>query len=85
MNLEKALFMATNLLGKTIDALYGMVRHEWNRRTILAGLRLEHTRVDYQGFQVVTNRARFSRLDTLTDCRTHRFLLPPVPVELPAP
>ena len=59
-----------------IDALYGMVRHEWNRLTVLAGLRLEHTRVDYQGFQIVTNRARFIRLDTLTDRRVHRFLLP---------
>lgn len=59
-----------------IDALYGMFRHEWNRLTWIAGLRFEQTRIDYQGFQIATNRARFLRLDTLTDKRTHRFLLP---------
>jgi TonB-dependent receptor len=59
-----------------ISSVYGMIKHEWKRLTIIAGTRLEHTNIDYQGFQVLTKGARFLGLDTLNDQRNHLFILP---------
>ena len=59
-----------------ISSVYGMIKHEWKRLTIIAGTRLEHTNIDYQGFQVLTKGSRFLGLDTLNDQRNHLFILP---------
>lgn len=59
-----------------IYAAYGMFRHDFNRLMILGGIRFEQTDIDYQGAKILLNGNRFVGIDTLTDQRTHRFLLP---------
>lgn len=61
---------------ETIYAAYGMIRHDFNKLMVLGGLRWEETNIDYQGFRIITDRGRFKSIDTLTDQRAHRFLLP---------
>jgi TonB-dependent receptor len=61
-----------------IYAGYGMIRQDFDRLMLLAGLRYEQTDISYQGYDVVTDGNRFIRLDTLRDERTHAFLLPQV-------
>jgi TonB-dependent receptor len=63
---------------ETISSLYGMLRHDWNRLMVIGGLRYEHTEVDYTGARIITDRGRYKDLDTLSDRRTHPFLLPQV-------
>lgn len=63
---------------ETIYAGYGMVRHDFDKLMVLGGLRWEETDIDYQGFRIVTDKGRFKSIDTLTDQRIHRFLLPQV-------
>jgi len=59
-----------------IYAAYGMFRHDFDRLMVLGGLRFEQTDIDYQGAKILLNGNRFVGIDTLTDKRTHRFLLP---------
>jgi TonB-dependent receptor len=62
---------------EAIYAAYGMIRHDINNLMLLAGLRYERTDIDYVGMMVVrTSSGQFDRLDTLTDNRTHEFILP---------
>lgn len=61
-----------------IYAAYSMIRHDINKLMIIGGLRYEKTDIDYTGARVILNGNRFVRLDTLTDKRTHEFLLPQV-------
>lgn len=68
-----------------ITSVYGMVKHEWKRMTIITGIRLEHTNIDYQGFQVLTRGSRFLGLDTLNDQRNHLFILPQFQVNYKLP
>jgi TonB-dependent receptor len=53
-----------------------MARLDFSRFTLVGGLRFEHTAVDYQGANVVLEKNKFKEIDTLTDTRTHAFLLP---------
>lgn len=59
-----------------IFAGYGMVRHDLGNLMILAGVRYERTDIDYEGRQIITNGAFFRGMDTLTDSRSHEFILP---------
>jgi TonB-dependent receptor len=59
-----------------IWAAYTMARLDLGKFTFLAGTRFEHTAVNYQGVNVVLEKNKFKRIDTLTDARTHAFLLP---------
>ncbi len=61
-----------------IYALYGMVKHDWNRLSILAGLRYERTDIDYEGVLIKTARGRFDSSEPLEDSRTHDFFLPQI-------
>jgi TonB-dependent receptor len=63
---------------ENIYAFYGMVRHNIGKLMLLGGLRFEKTDIDYTGHNVVTDGSKFVRLDTLTDQRSHSFLLPQV-------
>ncbi len=74
---------ATNTSGEDytaneeIYAFYGMVKHDWNDLMFSGGVRYEKTLIDYQGIRVIKNHAnKFEGLDTLTDKRTHEFILP---------
>jgi TonB-dependent receptor len=60
-----------------IYAVYGMFEHNIGNLMFLGGLRYERTDIDYRGLRIVTNDAgRFVDLDTLSDKRTHEFILP---------
>jgi TonB-dependent receptor len=61
-----------------IYAGYGMVRHDYNRLMMIAGLRYERTDIDYTGARILLDGNKFLGIDTLTDQRTHEFLLPQV-------
>ncbi len=61
---------------ENIYAGYFMLRHDIKNLMLIGGLRYERTDVDYEGRKIVTVKDRFSDLDTLTDKRTHEFLLP---------
>lgn len=63
---------------ETIYAGYGMFRHNIGRLMVLGGLRFERTDIDYQGINILLNNNRFVGLDTLTDKRSHTFLLPQI-------
>lgn len=63
---------------ENIYALYGMVKHDWNRLMLIGGLRFEETTVDYTGARILTERGRYKGLDTLSDKRNHPFLLPQI-------
>ncbi len=60
-----------------IFATYAMVRHNFSRLMILAGLRYEHTNIRRNdGFGVILNGSRFIGVDTIETQNTHSFLLP---------
>ncbi len=59
-----------------IYATYGMIRQDFGKLMLLGGVRLEHTDIDYEGRKILLDRNRFVGIDTLTDQRTHTFLLP---------
>lgn len=59
-----------------IYAAYGMIRHDFKRLMVIAGLRYEKTDIDYTGARILLEDNRFVGIDTLTDQRSHSFLLP---------
>ncbi len=59
-----------------IYAAYGMVRHDIGRLMLLGGVRFEQTDIEYEGARILVDGNRFLGIDTLTDKRTHSFLLP---------
>lgn len=59
-----------------IYAAYGMLRHDIGDLMLLGGLRFEQTDIDYEGSRILLDGNRFIGIDTLTDQRTHSFLLP---------
>ena len=61
-----------------IYAGYGMIRQDFNKLMLLGGFRYEKTDIDYTGHKILTNKARFVGIDTLTDQRSHSFFLPQV-------
>ncbi|HMQ48055.1 MAG TPA: TonB-dependent receptor [Saprospiraceae bacterium] len=61
-----------------IYAAYGMIRQDFGKMMVLGGLRFEKTDIDYEGRKVLLDGNRFVGLDTLTDQRSHEFLLPQV-------
>ena len=61
-----------------IYAGYGMVRHDYKRLMMIAGLRYEHTDIDYTGSKILLDGNKFLGIDTLTDQRSHSFILPQV-------
>jgi TonB-dependent receptor len=66
------------LATEQINAGYGMIRQDIGKLMVLAGLRYEQTRINYEGRRILLDRNRFIGLDTLTDTRTHAFWLPQV-------
>ena len=63
---------------ETIYAAYGMIRQDFGPLMILGGLRFEQTDIDYEGRKILLDGNRFIGIDTLTDKRTHSFLLPQI-------
>ncbi len=63
---------------ENIYALYGMIKHDWNKLMILGGLRYERTDIDYEGTRILTRNGSYRAQETLTDQRTHEFFLPQV-------
>jgi TonB-dependent receptor len=61
---------------ENIYATYLMVRHDFDDLMLIGGVRYEKTDIDYQGRKIITYRGNFKDLDTLTDKRSHEFLLP---------
>lgn len=59
-----------------IYAAYGMVRHDIGDLMLLGGVRMERTDIDYEGRKILLDGNRFIGIDTLTDQRTHTFVLP---------
>ena len=59
-----------------IYAAYAMIRHDIDNLMLLGGVRYERTDIDYQGRKINTFRGKFKDMDTLTDQRTHEFVLP---------
>ncbi len=59
-----------------IYAGYGMVRQDFGKLMLIGGVRMEHTDIDYVGRNILLDRGRFVGIDTLTDERTHTFVLP---------
>ncbi len=63
---------------ETIYASYGMFRQSFGKLMLLGGVRWERTDIDYEGRKILLDRNRFVGIDTLTDQRTHNFVLPQV-------
>ncbi len=64
---------------ENIWAAYGMIRHEWGKMMIIAGLRYELTDIlRNDGLGVVLNGSRFIGIDTIVSSRQQAFLLPQV-------
>jgi len=61
---------------EVIYAGYGMFRHNFDKLMLLGGVRYEETDIEYEGSRILLDGNRFVGIDTLTDERTHRFLLP---------
>lgn len=60
-------------------AAYAMFRADLNRFMLLGGLRMEQTRIDYEGrFINLTGSTLNDIVDTLSDNRTHTFFLPQI-------
>lgn len=60
-----------------IYAGYFMFRQDINKLMILGGLRYEKTDIDYQGYTIEKKASGYYiGMDTITDKRTHDFLLP---------
>jgi len=59
-----------------IYAGYAMFRYDIYNLMILGGIRFERTDIDYTGRLIITENGKFRDMDTLTDKRTHEFLLP---------
>jgi TonB-dependent receptor len=55
-----------------------MFKHDFNNLMILAGLRYERTDVDYQGIKIITERGKYSSMDSLFAKRSTEFLLPQI-------
>ncbi len=65
------------LAHEEIYAAYGMISHNINNLMLLGGLRLEHTRIDYNGNKIIkTRRGNFESMEDTVDKRNHTFLLP---------
>ena len=64
---------------ENIYATYGMIRHDFNKLMVIAGLRYERTDVlQNDGFGVILNGNRFVGIDTIQNSRVQDFLLPQV-------
>ena len=64
---------------ENIYAAYGMIRHDFDKLMVIAGLRYERTDVlQNDGFGVVLNGNRFIGIDTIQNNRVQDFLLPQV-------
>ena len=62
---------------ENIYAVYGMFRHDINKLMLLGGIRYERTDINYDGMRIFYNPAGyFDSLATLSDKRSHEFLLP---------
>lgn len=61
-----------------IYSTYAMVRQDFDRLMVVTGLRYEQTNIDYTGSLIKLDGNRFDTIETLTDKRTHKFLLPQV-------
>lgn len=61
-----------------IYAAYGMARQDFGKLMVLAGLRYEQTDISYEGRRILLDRNRFVGIDTLTDQRSHSFVLPQI-------
>ena len=62
---------------ENIYATYFMFRQDINQLMILGGLRYEKTYIDYKGYMIEKlPSGYYSSMDTITDKRSHDFLLP---------
>ncbi len=62
---------------ENIYAAYSMLRMDVNKLMILGGVRLERTDIEYEGRLINLQGSEFDDIvDTLTDERTHLFVLP---------
>ena len=61
---------------ENIMASYIMARHDIGNLMLLGGIRYEQTDIDYEGMRILTKKGVFDTMQSLTDKRTHRFLLP---------
>ncbi len=62
---------------ENIYATYGMIRHDFDKLMVIAGLRYERTDVlQNDGFGVILNGNRFIGIDTIQNSRVQDFLLP---------
>lgn len=60
-----------------VYAGYGMMRHDFNKLMVIAGLRFERTDINYQGFQISKGSSGFfTKLDTVDAQRRQVFFLP---------
>lgn len=66
-----------------IQAAYAMFNVEYGKITTVGGIRFSMTEVDYTGRSVMLDSLlrRYERTDTLSDKRTHRFILPMLQVK----
>ncbi len=61
---------------ENIVAAYVMARHDIGKLMLLGGVRFEQTSIDYTGTKITTLKGVFDTMTTLTDKRTHSFILP---------
>ncbi|NEQ48729.1 MAG: TonB-dependent receptor [Leptolyngbya sp. SIO3F4] len=60
-----------------VQAYYGMATYNINKLMLLAGLRYEHTKITYEGYQIfLISSGYFDRMDTVRDERIQEFFLP---------
>jgi TonB-dependent receptor len=62
---------------ENIYAGYAMVEYNVGSSMFLGGIRYERTDIDYQGVKIINSRSgNYEKHQTLSDKRTHEFLLP---------
>lgn len=66
---------------ENIMAAYVMARQDLGDLMLLGGVRYEQTDIDYEGMRILTKKGVFDTMQSLTDQRTHRFLLPQLQVK----
>lgn len=64
-----------------IYAGYVMIRQDFKKLMLIAGLRYEETRIEYEGRNILSNGRTLLGIDTLFDKRSHIFFLPQIQVK----
>ena len=74
---REASFNEDYLADENIYAGYALIRHDFRKLMLMGGVRYEKTKIYYEGREpILDNYGHFLDVDTISDTRTHDFLLP---------